>query len=294
MSKPIELISVIIPTLDSAKTITNAIDSILQQTFDDFEILIIDGLSEDNTIPIARSYSDKRIRIFSEKDNGIYDAMNKGIKLSKGEWLYFLGSDDKLYNNTVFEDISELLYLTKSKAVYGNVIMRGDNYWAKDKQVYDGVFDIQKILTKNIAHQAIFYYRDLFKQIGKFNTKYKICADYDFNMQVMAKCNFQHTNTTVAYFTAGGMSTKEYDHAFARDFSDNIINYFHSHLHRKFFFTYRHNIFQKGVSLLKTNKLKGLWLILVALKFYLQYLIKKIYCCFGSNSASVKANIQCN
>ena len=92
-------ISIIIPTFNAESTILKALESILQQTFKDFEILIIDGLSKDKTIEIVENLKDSRIKIHSDKDIGIYDAMNKGIHYAQGKWLYFIGSDDYLYNN---------------------------------------------------------------------------------------------------------------------------------------------------------------------------------------------------
>src|SRR2546422_844446 len=99
------IFSIILPTFNSAAQIATALESILNQTFNDFEILVLDGCSGDNTIEIAKSYKDTRIRIWSEKDEGIYDAMNKGIEKATGKWLYFLGSDDELYNNAILEKV---------------------------------------------------------------------------------------------------------------------------------------------------------------------------------------------
>ena len=87
-------LSIIIPTFNSANTLRRALDSIIGQTLNDLEVLIMDGVSTDQTLDIAKTYNDNRIRIFSEPDNGVYDAMNKGIDKASGEWLYFLGSDD--------------------------------------------------------------------------------------------------------------------------------------------------------------------------------------------------------
>ena len=99
--------SIIIPTFNSEKTLDIALSSIVVQSYQNFEVLIIDGLSTDSTIDIAKKHQKvfPNIKIKSEKDNGIYDAMNKGIALAKGEWLYFMGSDDSLYNDDVLNQI---------------------------------------------------------------------------------------------------------------------------------------------------------------------------------------------
>ena len=98
-------LSIIIPTYNSASVLAKALDSIVKQNFTDWEVLVMDGVSTDNTIKVAQSYNDSRIHIFSEPDKGIYDAMNKGIEKAQGEWLYFLGSDDWLLNGNVFDSL---------------------------------------------------------------------------------------------------------------------------------------------------------------------------------------------
>src|SRR5688572_23331397 len=99
------MFSIIIPTLNSEAHIRRSLESVLHQSFPNFEILIVDGLSVDQTLSIVQQENDARITTYSEKDHGIYDAMNKGITLAKGKWLYFLGSDDVLYDNNVFQDV---------------------------------------------------------------------------------------------------------------------------------------------------------------------------------------------
>ncbi|MEI7505135.1 MAG: glycosyltransferase, partial [Paludibacter sp.] len=100
-------------------------ESIISQSFTDFEVHIIDGVSKDNTLEIVKSFNDKRIQILSEIDNGIYDAMNKGIKLAKGKWLYFLGSDDQLFDSRVLNEIYITSKHTRSKVIYGSVKILG-------------------------------------------------------------------------------------------------------------------------------------------------------------------------
>ena len=94
-------LSIIIVTYNAANHIEYALDSVTKQTFKNFECLIIDGKSKDETINIVEKYckKDKRIRYISEPDNGIYDAMNKGYEFSKGEWILYLGADDQLCEN---------------------------------------------------------------------------------------------------------------------------------------------------------------------------------------------------
>src|SRR3982750_4096075 len=101
------LLSIIIPTFNSQITIERCLESLSKQTFRDFEILVIDGGSEDNTIGLVKEKQPvlPAVTLVSEKDEGTYDAMNKGIGLSTGTWLYFLGSDDWLYNEQVLQNV---------------------------------------------------------------------------------------------------------------------------------------------------------------------------------------------
>lgn len=170
--------SIIIPTYNSEKSIGHCLDSILNQTYTDFEVLLMDGLSTDSTLKITSNYNDPRIKIFSESDDGVYDAMNKSIVKASGEWLYFIGSDDVLYDDNVLYDLNKFADTCDADFVYGNVIM------AKENNIYDGVFDINKLYTRrNICHQAIFYKKILFHTIGKYNLEYRIWADWDLNIR---------------------------------------------------------------------------------------------------------------
>lgn len=220
------LFSIIIPTFNAAITINAAIESILDQTLKNFEILIIDGLSQDNTIDLVNGFEDERIRLYVEKDNGVYDAMNKGIAKARGEWIYFLGSDDSFYSDEVLDGIYKTIINSKANVIYGNVIIIGSTTWAKDGDVYDGPFSTEKILQKNICHQAIFYKKSLLDQIGNYNLKYTVCADWDYNLRAWAITNFQFTNQIIAEFNVGGISSTKDDVDFRNDYLKNILSYF--------------------------------------------------------------------
>jgi glycosyltransferase involved in cell wall biosynthesis len=209
MSRP--FFSIIIPTFNSEKTIEKCILSILNQTFKDYEILVIDASSTDRTLNLINLLSKKyfsKILVTSENDNGIYDAMNKGILIAKGNWLYFLGSDDELYSNCVLENVRKRIKYFDS-VVYGNVKIVGNISWALDNQIYDGTFNTKKFKNKNICHQSIFYKRSVIinNQI-LYNLKYKICSDWEFNMRLWKFNYFKYINLTIANFMAGGASSK--------------------------------------------------------------------------------------
>ena len=152
-NKPI--FSIIIPTFNSITFVDNAINTVLKQSFKDYELIIIDGLSNDGTLDLIKEYavkSQERIKFISEKDKGIYDAMNKGIDLAKGEWLYFLGSDDRFANDDVLENIHKKIRNESNSLslVYGDVIR------SRTGDRYIGELTGLKIFTNNICHQAAF------------------------------------------------------------------------------------------------------------------------------------------
>ena len=221
--------SIIIPTLNSQKTLKTCLASIKSQTFQNFELLIIDGLSTDSTVAIASDYKthNNRITIISEKDECIYSAMNKGIDMAKGDWLYFMGSDDTFYTNTVLERLAKIAITTEAKVIYGDVHILGNTGWANNGDIYDGEFTLQKLLNQNICHQAIFYNRQfILNDIGYFNLKYKKSSDWDYNLRCWSKYAFEYVTIIVANFRAGGFSTDSYDSCIEKDFLDNVLNYF--------------------------------------------------------------------
>lgn len=217
MSK--HLISIVIPTFNSETTILKTLASILEQTFQDYEVIIVDGVSTDRTLELAKTFNDSRIRIFSEKDSGIYDAMNKGIKLARGQWLYFLGGDDHLYKSTVLAEIAE--FMTNNPL---QEVIYGDVFSTRFNGLYDGAFDARKILQKNICHQAIFFQKSLFSKTGLFELKYKALADWHHNMKwvLSPKVKKLYTPIIIANYADGGYSSKYGDGIFN---DDKILHY---------------------------------------------------------------------
>ncbi len=270
--------TIIIPTYNSSKTISTAIASIVSQTFKDFEILIIDGFSTDNTIEIVNSYveSQKNIRLLSEKDDGIYDAMNKGISKAKGDWLYFLGSDDELFSNDVLKNLHQSIDKKTDKVVYGNIKIINDTGWGNDGEIYAGEFNIEKLFIKNIPHQAIFYHKDVFNYFGYYNIVYKTCADYDYNLKIASKLKLKYIDIIVANFIGGGASTNNRDYLFEEDYSKNIIEYYYDEIYHSKFQPFEKEILKQAK--FRLNKLKLLqffYLFFIGLYFKVKRLKKK-------------------
>jgi glycosyltransferase involved in cell wall biosynthesis len=203
-------LSVVIPTYNSEKTIERCLNSLISQTYQNFEICIIDAASSDGTLAKIEQFRSKfqNIRILSELDLGTYDAMNKGIDLAKGKWIYFLGSDDEVHDENVFSDVFKVSPDKSYGIVYGNVRIDGDTPWAKDGQIYDGEFPIEQLLNRNICHQSIFYRIKMFEKLGKYNLRYPVCADWELNLRFFPKTKPKYIDRIIANFYGGGISSK--------------------------------------------------------------------------------------
>jgi glycosyltransferase involved in cell wall biosynthesis len=217
-------ISIITPTLNAEETIEACILSVKNQTYLNKEHLIIDGQSSDGTLEILKKHAKhySQLKWITENDEGIFDAMNKGIDLSSGDWLYFMGSDDIFCSNMVLNDIYNRIELSKYDVIYGNV------RWGNTEQLYDGLFSRLKLINKNICHQAIFTKKTVFDKLGKFNIKYKMWADWVFNMQWYNRKDIRHCyiDISIARYGLDGYSKNNHDMFFTKDKDALIEAYF--------------------------------------------------------------------
>jgi glycosyltransferase involved in cell wall biosynthesis len=228
-SEKMNTFSIIIPTYNSEETLAVSLDSIARQSYKNVEVLIMDGQSTDNTLEIAEAFKTQipGLKMFQEKDDGIYDAMNKGINKASGEWFFFMGSDDRFFDENVLETIAGFIETTRAMVIYGSAKIEGDTGWAKDGEIYAGEFDLHKLLNQNICHQAMFYNRAFVKdEIGEFSLEYKKSSDWDFNLRCWAKQDFEYIDMIIACFAAGGFSTHSNDTRIIEDFVDNVLKYF--------------------------------------------------------------------
>jgi len=221
-------ISIITPTLNAAATIEANLQNVAEQTYTNIEHIIIDGISTDSTEQIVaeKSFRYHHIRYIREKDSGLYDAMNKGILASQGDYLFFLGSDDIFHDKNVLSDLVKMKVFDGHKVVYGNVKIVGDTGWAKDGDIYDGSFTKKRLMRQNICHQAIFYPRQLVLKNGLYEIRYKINADWDMNWRLRALTEFVYANRVISVFYAGGHSTNSVDEAFKGDYMKKLQQYF--------------------------------------------------------------------
>ncbi|MFN6377996.1 MAG: glycosyltransferase family 2 protein [Flavobacteriales bacterium] len=197
--------SIIIPCYNAERSIALTLNSILNQTFKNYEVIIIDGNSNDHTIAIIESLLPSAI-IISESDNGVYDAINKGIKKAAGKYIYIIGADDQLYHENTLSDIA-LITDERPDLIFGDV-----QYSNKQNLL---VPDIHRskwsntIYWKNSLHQqGCFYKKEIFNH-NSFNSNYKVLGDYDLHLFLFTnKCSAQKYPHIVAICEAQGLSKK--------------------------------------------------------------------------------------
>ncbi|MEO6682252.1 MAG: glycosyltransferase family 2 protein [Ginsengibacter sp.] len=207
-------ISIIIVVFNAVTILENTIKSVLNQSYKNLELIIVDGGSSDGTLDIIKKTSSSKLFWISEPDKGIYDAMNKGIKMATGEFVYFLGADDTFYDDKVLETIFSDPVNYKYDLLYGNV------YALALKRKYDGEFTKDKILFQNVSHQAIFYRKKIHQVVGYYNEKFKTFADWNINIECFfhSDIKVKYIDIIIANFAAGGLGTSQPDLLFLRDY----------------------------------------------------------------------------
>jgi len=198
-------LSIIVATYNAAHHIKNLLSSIARQKNDNVELIFIDGNSTDNTVDIIKSFGMANI-IISENDLGIYDAWNKGIVVSSGEWIMFIGADD------IFEDDILKFLIGYIESTEQNI-----DYICGKSLYIDGKNNVVKIFGEpptweqmkkwNVAaHVASLHNRRLFSEVGKFNIQYKICADYELLLRKREGLNYVFLDLIFARMLIGGAS----------------------------------------------------------------------------------------
>ncbi|MGB5920008.1 MAG: glycosyltransferase family 2 protein [Arcobacter sp.] len=197
-------ISVVTVTYNAEKFIEESIKSLLAQTYKNIEYIIVDGESSDDTLKIIDKYRDKIDILISEKDTGIYDAMNKGINLSSGDWLFFLNSGDVFYSADTVSKLVQALDSTID-ILYGDIITVDEKMENQDYLVANGIENIE--ILPPFWHQGMLIKTSLHKK-RLYDLKYKSCSDYDFMMYcVTNNFNCKYINLPFTYYLRGGEST---------------------------------------------------------------------------------------
>ena len=228
------LISIIIAVFNGEDYLEETILSVINQTYDNVEHIIIDGGSTDGTLDIIKKYTDKIDYWISEKDKGIYDAWNKAVQISCGQWIGFLGADDfyelnaiqmyveniNLYNEVEFIS-SQSYFCTKDKKILRKV---GKSWNWKDFSIY-----------MNIAHVGSLHRRSLFEKYGIYDINFKVCGDYDLLLRAGNKLKAGFVNQILCNMRIGGIShggtSKIFEEIYQAKFKNNTRpTYLHTYI----------------------------------------------------------------
>jgi glycosyltransferase involved in cell wall biosynthesis len=205
--KPKPMFSIITTVLNGEKSIEKTIKSVLKQKYKNFEYIIIDGGSKDNTMNIIKKYKNKISKVLSSKDRGIYDGFNKGMKLSSGSYICFINSADEFFPNSL-KIISN--YCNKDSSldfIFGGVKKHYGLLYGYNKKKINWSWNFYS------SHSTGFFIKSSSaKKVGYYNLKYKYCSDYDYFYRMIVKHKLKGASTkkseVVGKFAPGGFSTK--------------------------------------------------------------------------------------
>jgi len=204
-------VSVITATFNRENTVRRAIASVKSQNYSNIEVVVIDGGSADSTVDYVRPLLNENDILVTETDDGIYDALNKGVRLASGEIIAFLHSDDMYFDNDVISKVAALFKDDTIDMVYGDVSFFSEENVDKITRVYRS----NKLSTKNLswgkmpAHPAIFLRKSVYEKHGVFKTTYRIAGDYEFlcRLATKAKVNAVYLGDILVKMQTGGIST---------------------------------------------------------------------------------------
>jgi glycosyltransferase involved in cell wall biosynthesis len=208
----VKKVSIITVCYNSEKTIRDTIESVLSQDYQWIEYIIIDGGSSDNTLNIIREYRVKIAKIFSEPDDGIYDAMNKGLRFSSGDIVGILNSDDYYENSSVISDVVHHFGSNPNVGlIFGDVVFVDPVDTDNITRFYGSkAFRSWKLRFGWMPpHPATFIKKTSYEKVGNYAVDYKISADYELfvRMLMVHKLNFSRINQVLVRMRAGGVST---------------------------------------------------------------------------------------
>jgi glycosyltransferase involved in cell wall biosynthesis len=195
--------SIITVCYNASQSIAGTIASLRAQTHSDYEWVVVDGASKDDTVAQVLSSGIEPCNLMSEPDEGIYDAMNKAIMRARGDWLYFLNAGDAFANPDVLAQVASALQRhPDTDLLYGDMIyVNGERQWAEH---FDHVRR-SLLVFESLNHQAVFARRTLFARIGLFRKEYRVSADYDWLLRVFKSgASTRHITEFIARFEVGG------------------------------------------------------------------------------------------
>ena len=221
------LVSIITATFNRENTLSRALTSINNQTYKNIQKVIIDGASTDKTKDIVKPYLNHNDIFLTEPDEGIYDALNKGIKYSTGNIVGILHSDDFYNNNNILKIVADTFKRTKADLVYGDLTYVKKNYPFKLIRYWRaGKFNKEKLFNGWMPpHPTVFVKKKIFDKIGFYKTDYKISADYDFLVRIFncKNINQVYIPKVLINMRIGGMSNRSFKNLIIKSFEDYQI-----------------------------------------------------------------------
>ena len=238
MSKSIK-ISVITVCKNVENTISKCINSVLEQDYNDIEYIIIDGVSTDRTLDIIRQNEEGIDILISEPDTGIYDAMNKGIKNSTGEYIIFLNADDYFISSVTISNIIKLIQTDPQREIdifYAKVLIlnlfdnKGHIWKASEVSNYS-------LYRSSIPHPSTVYSKNAFKKCGLFDISYRIAGDYEWVVRayIKHKLVFKSSDKVISVFLKGGISTDKANKSIGKLEKDKVRNKYYNRYERWYF-----------------------------------------------------------
>ena len=212
-------ISLITITYNSAKTLSTTLKSVLAQTYRNVEYIIVDGASKDNTVALIKEYEprfDSKLKWVSEPDKGLYDAMNKGIRMATGDVIGILNSDDFFTTNEILQQVASAFEVNKDiDAVYGDVHFVNPENLDKCVRYYSSKVFKRSLMKLGFmpAHPSFYLKKERFEQFGLYKTDYKIAADFEFLLRVIYIGNIctQYLPLDMVTMRTGGASTSGFE-----------------------------------------------------------------------------------
>lgn len=204
-------LSLITVTYNSSKTLSDTLQSVLSQTYSDIEYIIVDGASKDNTVSIIKEYEPRfegRMKWISEPDKGLYDAMNKGIRMATGDVVGILNSDDLYMDNKVLADIAAI-FDKQTDAIFGNLYFVDQNDVNQIVRVWKGTPYKSFKSGWHPAHPTFYVRREVYEKYGVFDTTFNVSADFELMLRLIEKhgIHTKYLDRYIVKMRMGGEST---------------------------------------------------------------------------------------
>jgi len=204
--------SIITINLNNSKGLLKTIESVVNQTNKNYEFIIIDGKSTDDSIEVIKQFQNKLSYWISESDKGIYHAMNKGISIAQGKYCFFLNSGDYFLDNTLLEQINK--FALNESFIYGNLVV-GESDQRKGSHKGKAKLSFLDLFLSQVKHQSTFIKRDLFDKYGFYNEELKIVSDWEFFLKTIGLNNesYKYIDIDIAFFDETGISNNSINFA---------------------------------------------------------------------------------